>query len=102
MTDERPEEAVEFWESEYPSMRTPAEVEELAVDHGFEVVKTFELSPRGWADYYGPLSQRVALVNSSGADDDMLAVVESVEREIEMWEEHGHAVNYVFFVLRKA
>lgn len=102
VTDERPAEAVEFWSREYPEMTTAAALAEFAGNAGFEVVDTFELPRRAWADYYGPLGQRVALVNSGDPSDEMREVADAVEVEIAVWETHGHAFNYAFFVLRRA
>lgn len=101
VTDERPAEAVEFWSHEYPDMTTVPELAQKARDAGFDVVDTFELPRGAWADYYGPLAQRAALVLSSDPADEMREIAETVQTEIRIWEEHGHAVNYVFFVLRR-
>jgi serine/threonine-protein kinase HipA len=101
LTDDRPDEAVDFWAEEYPGMTTTQAHIERARDAGFEVVETFELPRDAWADYYGPLRQRAALVLGSDAADDMQEVAEGVSEEVRIWEEHGHTWNYVFFVLRR-
>lgn len=101
LTDERPPEAVEFWATEYPEMTTTQERIERARDAGFDVVETFELPREAWADFYGPLRQRMVLVQGSEAADDMQDVAEEVAEEVQIWERYGDAWNYVFFVLRR-
>lgn len=100
-TDEPPQPAAEFWAREYPGMKRSADITALATASGFELVTSFPLPPHAWSDYYGPLAQRVALVESSGAAAEMKDVAAAVKEEVEMWEEHGQAVDYVFFVLRR-
>ena len=99
--DRRPDDALEFWNREYPAMKTEDEIRALATSKGYEVVATFELPAHAWSDYYGPLAQRVALVDSSDPSDEMREVVDAVREEIDVWETHGHVVDYVFFVLRR-
>lgn len=101
-TDDPPEEALQFWSREYPEMSTATALSALAREHGFEVVETFAAGPQAWAEYYEPLAQRVALVLSSNAAPEMQSVAEAVNEEIRMWEEYGEAVDYQFFVLRRA
>jgi serine/threonine-protein kinase HipA len=101
LTDEPADEAAEFWAHEYPGMSTTQDHLERARDAGFDIVETFELPRDAWADYYGPLRQRAALVLGSDAAEDMQEVARGVTEEIRIWEEHGHAWNYVFFVLRR-
>lgn len=100
-TDDRPAAAVEFWDREYPEMATVEDRTTGAREAGFEVVTTFPLPPHAWSQYYGPLAQRVALVDSSEPSDEMRVVVDAVRTEIEVWEAHGAAVDCVFFILRR-
>ncbi len=101
VTEDRPAEAVEFWENEYPGMATRDELVSRAEESGFEVVETFEMMRHAWADYYGPLRQRLALVESSEPAEDLRKVVDEVAEEIRIFEEYGHAWNYMFFVMRR-
>jgi serine/threonine-protein kinase HipA len=100
-TEDRPAEAVAFWESEYPAMTTAPELEELARGKGLEVVSRFELHRTGWLDYYGPIRQRAQLFGSSQTSEGMTQVVDAMTKEIEIFEAHGHAWNYVFLVLKR-
>lgn len=102
LTEDRPDEAVVFWAREYPEMLTQDEVIKEAESAGFEVVESFEMMRHAWADYYGPLKQRAALVESSEPGDDLRDVVDEIEEEIRIFEAHGHAWNYMFFVLQQA
>lgn len=101
VSEERPDEAVAFWESEYPQMTTTQNLVDMAESAGFEVVETFEMMRHAWADYYGPLRQRVALVESSEPAEDLQEVVDAVAEEIRVFEDHGHTWNYVFFVMKR-
>lgn len=101
VTDDRAEEAETFWRSEYPGMTTIDALEEVAADHGFDVVEIFEMERKGWVDYYGPIRQRAQLFGSSKTSEAMSQVVEGVSRELEIFEAHGESWNYAFFILRK-
>lgn len=100
-TDDRPAEAVEFWNAEYPEMGTVDSLVETLESHGYTVVETFELDRTGWLDYYGPIRQRAQLFGSSNPAEDMAQVIDGMNREVEMFEEHGHAWNYAFVVARR-
>lgn len=99
--DDPPAEAAEYWASEYPDMTTADQLTATAERHGLEVVDTFELDRSGWEAYYGPLRQRVQLVEGSDAGEEMQAVAAQIAEEIRIFDAYGEAWNYVFFVMRK-
>jgi serine/threonine-protein kinase HipA len=101
VTDDPPAEAVAFWNAEYPGMTNEDELVALAERRGLEVDETFEMNRAGWIDYYGPIRQRTELFGASKTSDEMAEVVESMQHEVDTFEQHGHSWNYVFFVLRK-
>jgi len=66
---------------------------------GYETLATRRLSARAWAEYYTPLAARIDLLRS-GADQDLLAVLNESAREIAVWRAHGDESGYLLSVVR--
>lgn len=102
--DRRPPELVEFWNREYPAIRSEDEVVALIEgqpDTSFRCEGTWRLEAGGWTrDYYEPLAKRCAELKA-GADPVLAEVIAGAEREIAIFREHHRRYGYTFFVLRK-
>ena len=101
LTDDRPDEAVRFFQSAYPAMGSVADDVARAEAAGFEALGHFVLPPAAWWDaYYTPLALRLEELRST-PDPELRAIVEETGREIELYRRHDHAYGYVFYLLRR-
>lgn len=99
---EIPTEARAFFEEEYPGMRSD-DANRAAFDaHGWELAGSFALpSEAWWAPYYAPLRERLPDFEAAHPDDEAAqAVAADTRREIEIFEQYGHAFGYFFYVAR--
>jgi len=98
LTDNPSQEAVAFWEGEYPDMQTIEKRVGQMRQAGFDVIDHFTLSEQAWHDYYQPLKARVAEVQASMPNSNAIA---DIEREIAIYERYLGEFGYHMFVLRK-
>ncbi|HGS4462782.1 TPA: MerR family transcriptional regulator [Vibrio metschnikovii] len=98
LTDNPSQEAVAFWEGEYPDMQTIEKRVGQMRQAGFDVIDHFTLSEQAWHDYYQPLKARVAEVQASMPNSNAIA---DIEREIAIYEGYLGEFGYHMFVLRK-
>ena len=98
LTDNPSQEAVAFWEGEYPDMQTIEKRLSQMRQAGFDVIDHFTLSEQAWHDYYQPLKARVAEVQASMPNSNAIA---DIEREIAIYERYLGEFGYHMFVLRK-
>jgi serine/threonine-protein kinase HipA len=100
--DDPPEEARRFWEQEYPDIGSVEDKRAAARRAGYVVERDLPLPQRGWTEaYYAPLKARALSIEDED-DEAMGLVVESVLKEIEVFERFGDSYGYAFFVLRAA
>lgn len=98
LTENPSQEAVAFWEGEYPDMQTIEKRLSQTRQAGFEVINHFTLREKAWHDYYQPLKARVAEVKASMPNSNAIA---DIEREIAIYERYLGEFGYHMFVLRK-
>jgi DNA-binding transcriptional MerR regulator/cyclopropane fatty-acyl-phospholipid synthase-like methyltransferase len=98
LTDNPSQEAVTFWEGEYPDMQTVEKRLDQMCQAGFDVIDHFTLSEQAWHDYYQPLKARVAEAKASMPSSNAIA---DIEREIAIYEGYLGEFGYQMFVLRK-
>jgi SAM-dependent methyltransferase len=98
-----PEEAREFWEAQYPGMKTVEECRAIIARCGYECVAHFALPPDAWWDeYYGPLEQKILTLRKRYAGDAAaLAVLDEEAVEVALYRRYGEYYGAVFFVLRR-
>ena len=101
LTEEQPQKAKEFWDSEYPSMTTVDGNLATMRKVGFNPVDHFVLPSDDWQSYYGPLQEHVTQYRSSHAGiHSAQALANSLQDEIDLWEECGDSFGYYFFIGR--
>ena len=100
-TDDRSDEASEFWVSEYPDMATEVAIRSTAEAVGYRLVSSFRLPKEAHEAYYLPLEARVAeLVDCDDAG--VVKVLESIRTEIDVVRRFSDEAGYSFFVLQRA
>jgi SAM-dependent methyltransferase len=99
-----PQEVREFWEANYPAIRTIPENLERVAACGYRLIGLFSLPEDAWWDgYYGPLEKRLeALRKKYGDNPEALAALDEEVKEIEMYRRYSEWYGSVFFVVQKA
>ena len=103
LTDQRPEEAVQFWRACAPEMADAGGTRKLAVAAGFEVLDHLMLPRHGWLeDFYDPLktileeSRRKAAAQSA-----LTAMLDEAQAEIDLCQRAGHSYSSAHYLLRR-
>ena len=101
LTDDPPKEVSDYLRAEYPGIGTIDSNIEAATAAGFEVFDYFALPREAWwDDFYTPLLERIARFKP-GADDEMSAVIEMTEKEIDMHRRFSDFYGYIFFLMKR-
>ncbi len=100
ITPEPPEEARLFW-MEYPDMTNRKGVRQRIAAAGYTLVDEFVQPLEDWRVYLGPLGARAEALRP-GADETMRKVLDGAEQETKLFERHGDAYAYAYFIVRPA
>ncbi len=103
LTDERPEEVVEFWQTMGVEVATVEENHEIVVNAGYDLLGSFPLENRGWwQDYYTPVEKRMKeLKEIHAGEPDSMMLIEGMLKEIELFRKYGGAYGYQFYIIQK-
>lgn len=85
--------AAAFWR-EYPNVGTAKRVAARVASAGYRILDTKVLIGRPWAEYYGPLSARIARFRPS-ADAAFAEVLDAAEAEIALWRQAPEEIAYL-------
>jgi cyclopropane fatty-acyl-phospholipid synthase-like methyltransferase len=97
-----PKEAVEFFQSAYPDMRSVQENVQAAEQAGYRLLATQLLPRETWVDgYYDTLARR-AEVLVQHPDPAVRAFAEETLQEIRVFEFSEDSYGYIFFVLQRS
>ncbi len=104
LTNMKSKEVQEFWNTEYPQIKSVEENLNLVQKSGYEIIDHFVLSSNAWMnDYYFPLKQRLDLLKLKyKSDPQAMNVITLHEREMEIFEKYNSDYGYVFFIIRKS
>lgn len=97
ITKNRPKDAELFW-MDYPEMTNRTGVIERIKSAGCTLVADFVQPLSDWRAYLGPLGTRVEELRP-GADDTLRAVLDGAVEEADLFERHGDAYGYAFFIV---
>jgi SAM-dependent methyltransferase len=97
-----PQEILEYWQSNYPQIRSIKENIESARKFGCRVIRHFVLPEKSWwKNYYEPTEAKLTLLKSKYQDDmEALNYLALEEKEIDMFRKYSSYYGYVFFVLQ--
>ncbi|OAN11097.1 methyltransferase [Photobacterium jeanii] len=92
------EDAVTYWQKEYPDIGSVEKRIAQAKAAGYRLLETFPISQQAWDNYYHPLEQRVQSLKA-----EMLAsqVLKDIQQEIDMVKRRGNEVAYQMYILQK-
>ena len=99
---EVPSECFDFWEKEYPGMKTIKEVKLLAGDMGYKLLRYFTLDKECWENYYQPIRFRLQKLKEKYKNDDSaLQTIHTEEHEVNIYDKYSTYYGYVFFLLQR-
>ncbi|MCX4806874.1 bifunctional class I SAM-dependent methyltransferase/N-acetyltransferase [Streptomyces sp. NBC_01214] len=87
-----------FWDPHY-ALRTTADNLAAAQAAGYRVLGVHELPDSDWAEYYGPLAERVRALSATGGPA-MARALAATREELDVRARHGHEYGYAGYVLR--
>ena len=94
-----PRKAVEFWQTEYPAMSSIEDNQASVCAAGFDPVGHFVLPSEDWENYYGPLRDQLVVFRAEHAENSQAqAFADSMQQEIDLWNECGDHYGYVFYL----
>jgi ubiquinone/menaquinone biosynthesis C-methylase UbiE len=96
-----PQAVIDFWQDEYPNLQSVEANLSLTKSYGYVPIAHFVLPESAWWDnYYTPLESRLHQLQDQYADNpDALQVLESHQREIDLFRRYSNYYGYVFYVL---
>lgn len=102
LTNDRAQEAVNFWAQEYPAMKTVEDNLEIVKNCGYKIINHFTLDKSDWFDdYYTPMKPRLEAIKKEHVDDDTAKeVLRLHEIEINILEKYHGEFGYVFYILQ--
>ncbi|PWT97370.1 MAG: class I SAM-dependent methyltransferase [Candidatus Melainabacteria bacterium] len=103
LTDSPANEAVAFWQENYPAMRSKEKNLQAAEAIGYRCLQQFVLpSSCWWNEYYNPLKANIDRLAPLASDDTVLAeTIRRSKKEISLYECHTNDYGYVFYILQK-
>jgi hypothetical protein len=98
-----PAPVLDWWREAYPGVAHEAENEARARRAGYAVLATHRLPAEAWwRNYYGPLQDRISMLEEEGLDEVMAAVINDTEREMALFRQYSGHYGYTYFVLQAA
>ena len=103
LTDMRPAELQQHWDSEYPEIDVASAKIRVLEKHGYSPLGYFVLPERCWLEgYYRPMQARFDdFLERHGHSAEARAIVMAEQREISLYEAHKAHVSYGMYVARK-
>ncbi len=103
ITNSRPKEIEEFWNSEYPEISTASAKINQLESNGYSLMGYFYLSQDSWIDnYYKPMQKRFDSFLKRHKNSELARkVVEEHQAEIELYIKYKDYYSYGFYIVRK-
>ncbi|PSV35088.1 methyltransferase [Photobacterium sp. GB-27] len=98
LTDNPSQEAVDFWQQNYPDMTTSAQRIKQMQQAGFEAINHFTQSDQSWTNYLVPLQNKIAQLDNQHFTSN---AIKDIKNEIHVHEHYLDQYGYQFFVLKK-
>lgn len=97
------EECRQFFERQYPAMVHEEEACGMIRDAGYTILATLQLPDAAWwKHYYIPLARRLEVLKEQYPDDqEVQALLASVEEEIAVFRTHSREYGYYLFIVKK-
>jgi SAM-dependent methyltransferase len=98
-----PEECRQFFASEYPAMVDIDANLATIKSCGYDLLGYFTLPESAWLEtYYAPLEYRLQLFREKyAAEPERMEIIDSIQREIEIYRRHSRYYGYVFYLMQQ-
>ena len=102
ITAHPPQEIKDFFQEEYPPMKTNEENIQIIKDSNYNIVDSFILPESSWwNNYYIPYEKQVSLLkNKYRNDTEKTSLLDSALIEIELFRKYSKYYGYVFYILQ--
>lgn len=103
ITDSRPQELQDHWDSEYPEIDVASAKIRVLEKHGYSPVGYFVLPEHCWLDqYYRPMQASFEdFLNRNGNSEEVRAIVAAEQREIDLYETYKAYISYGVYVAKR-
>ncbi len=103
LREDIPKEPKNFWEYEYPEIKGIADNIKIIEKSGYSPIGNFIIPEKGWwKDYYNPLTDRINKLRKKYKDNkEANDIMDSTQREIEMYKRYSDYYGYVFYIMKK-
>jgi SAM-dependent methyltransferase len=103
LTDSRPEELQQYWDSEYPEINTASAKIGVLEKHGYSPVGYFVLPEHCWLDeYYRPIQARLGdFLSRNGNSKEAHEIADVEQKEIALYEKYKTYFGYGVYIARK-
>jgi ubiquinone/menaquinone biosynthesis C-methylase UbiE len=90
-----------FWDINYPDIKTPEENSRTIRDSGYIETGHFVLPESAWWEYYNPLLKRISMLRAKYAGNpEVLQELDAEQAEIAMYRKYHDYYGYVFYIMR--
>jgi ubiquinone/menaquinone biosynthesis C-methylase UbiE len=93
----------EFWQANYPALKTVEENSQIIRDAGYLETGRFILPEAAWwEDYYNPVMKRVSMLRAKYAGNpEALQELDAHQKEVALYRHYHDYYGYAFYVMQK-
>ena len=97
-----PQDAKQFWQNNYPSIKTIQENLQIAKDSGYKIMNYYTLPKESWfKNYYNLIEAKLPNLRTKYKNDEKTLSYLSLEQfEIDLFRRYSDYYGYVFFILQ--
>ncbi len=103
LTNSRPKELEEFWNSQYAEMQTSSQKIQILENNGYKPVGYFVVSEQSWIEnYYKPMEGRYLSFLEKHKNSEMAKrIVEEHQQEFQQYQDYKDFYSYGFYIAQK-
>lgn len=97
-----PDDLLNFWQQEYPDIKTKEENIRIIDDAGYKLLDSFVLPESAWwKDFYTPLEVHLKeLRNKYNGNNEALDLIKLTQLEIDLYRKYSDYYGYCFFIMQ--
>ena len=102
-TPNPPDTVIQYFENEYPDIKSIKANCEIIQNEGFKIISNFTLPESAWTDsYYLPIEKELPRLNKKYQGNEIaLGVFEGFRNEIDFYKKYSKFYGYEFFIMQK-
>ena len=103
LVDNPPAPLIQFFEKEYPDIRTVKDKIDLIQNERFHLISNFTLPESSWLDsFYLPMEEEITRLNKKYQGNEIaLGIFEEMKNEINLYKKFSDFYGYEFFVMQR-